>query len=172
MFHKKKRRDHNAGFSALTFSTRLYGKLWEHVDKTSKKMKKWLQWHRNSELITEITSANICYYLRTTTIIDDNIIIMCPSDIMGWYNRGKKGLYWVNWSLENQYQTSKRVISTSFNKLSCGSKRAVSNSSVTKSLLNFDICSPKNLHKLFKTKTNNKPRRYVSTYCTGPPPNP
>ena len=43
----------------------------------------WLQLCRNSELIMELTSANKCSYLITMPIIDDDVVIMCPSDLIG-----------------------------------------------------------------------------------------
>ena len=39
-----------------------------------------------------LTSANICYYLITVSIIDDNIVIMGPSDLIGCENIGTKGV--------------------------------------------------------------------------------
>ena len=38
------------------------------------------------------TSANICSYLITIPIIDDDVVIMCPSDLIGCDNRGTKGV--------------------------------------------------------------------------------
>ena len=53
---------------------------------------KWLQWRRNSELIMALKSANICYYFRTITNIDDDVVRMCPSDLIGCDNRSTKGV--------------------------------------------------------------------------------
>ena len=39
-----------------------------------------------------LTSANICSSLRTTPIIDDDVVIMFPSDLIGCDNRGTKGV--------------------------------------------------------------------------------
>ena len=39
-------------------------------------------------------------------ILDDDVVKMCPSDFIGYDNRGTKESDWVIWSLENQYQTS------------------------------------------------------------------
>ena len=39
-----------------------------------------------------LTSANRCSSLRTMPIIDDDVVIMCPSDLIGYYNRGTKGV--------------------------------------------------------------------------------
>ena len=39
-----------------------------------------------------LTSANICSSLRKMPIIDDDVIRMCPSDIIGCDNRGTKGI--------------------------------------------------------------------------------
>ena len=38
-------------------------------------------------------------------IIDDDVITMCPIDLIEWYDKGIKGLDWVKDSLENQYLT-------------------------------------------------------------------
>ena len=60
---------------------------------SSKKPKiiiKWLQRRCNYELILALTSYNICSYLRTMPILDDDVIIMCPSDLIGCDNRGTK----------------------------------------------------------------------------------
>ena len=56
-----------------------------------------------------LTSSNRCSSLRIIPIINDDLVIMCPSDLVGYDNRGKNGLDWVNWSSENQYQTSTSV---------------------------------------------------------------
>ena len=80
------------GVSVRTFSTRLYGKLWEHVAWKYIKKKKWLQWRCNSELIRALTSARICSSLVTIPILDDDIVRMCPSDLIGCDNRGTKGV--------------------------------------------------------------------------------
>ena len=39
-----------------------------------------------------LKSATQCYSMRTIPIIDDDFIIMCPSDPIGWDNRGAKGV--------------------------------------------------------------------------------
>ena len=39
-----------------------------------------------------LTSANICSSLRKMPILDDDVVIMCPIDIIGWDNRGTKGV--------------------------------------------------------------------------------
>ena len=51
-----------------------------------------LQLCRNCELIMTLKSANMCYSLRTMPIIDDDVVLMCPSDLIGWDNRGTKGV--------------------------------------------------------------------------------
>ena len=53
--------------------------------------KKWLQWRCNSELIMSLTSANIYSSLRKMPILDDDVVIMYSSDLIGWDNRGTKG---------------------------------------------------------------------------------
>ena len=80
------------GVSVRMFSTGLYGKLWENVAYKALKMKKWLQLCRNSELIMALTSASICSSLRTIPIIDDDVVRMCPSDLIECDNRGTKGV--------------------------------------------------------------------------------
>ena len=40
----------------------------------------------------ELTSANICFSLRTMPILDNDFVIMCPSDLIGCDNRGTKGV--------------------------------------------------------------------------------
>ena len=49
-----------------------------------------LQWRCNCELIMALTSANICSYLRTMPILDDDVVRMCPSGLIGCDNRGTK----------------------------------------------------------------------------------
>ena len=39
-----------------------------------------------------LTSANICSSLITMPIIDDDVIKIYPSGMIGWDNRGKKGV--------------------------------------------------------------------------------
>ena len=39
-----------------------------------------------------LTSANRCSSFRTMPIIDDDVVLMCPSDLIGWDNRGTKGV--------------------------------------------------------------------------------
>ena len=39
-----------------------------------------------------LTSDNICSSLRTMAILDDDFVIMCPSDLIGCDNRGTKGV--------------------------------------------------------------------------------
>ena len=39
-----------------------------------------------------LTSANICSSLRTMPILDDDVVRMCPTDPIGWGNRGTKGV--------------------------------------------------------------------------------
>ena len=39
-----------------------------------------------------LTSANRCSSLRTMPILDDNVIVMRPSDLVGCDNRGTKGV--------------------------------------------------------------------------------
>ena len=51
-----------------------------------------VQWYCNYELIVALTSANICSSLRTITILDDDVVIMYPSDLIGFDNRGTKGV--------------------------------------------------------------------------------
>ena len=63
-------------------------------------MKKWLQRRRNSELIMALTSANRCSSLRKIPIIDDDVVIMCPSDLIGCDNRGIKWVRLVHLLLE------------------------------------------------------------------------
>ena len=53
-------------------------------------MKKWLQWRQNSELIMALTSDNRCSSLRKIPIIDDDVVRMCPSGLIGFDNRGIK----------------------------------------------------------------------------------
>ena len=67
---------------ARTFSTRLYRKLWEPVTKTVKNVI-GVQCRRNYELIMVLTSDKICYSLIRIPILDDNVVIMCPSDLIG-----------------------------------------------------------------------------------------
>ena len=57
-----------------------------------KSLKKLLQQRRNSELIIALTSANICSSLRTKPIIDDDVVRMFPSDMIGCDNRVTKGV--------------------------------------------------------------------------------
>ena len=45
-----------------------------------------------SELIMALKSANRCSSLRTMPIIDDDIVRMCPSDLIGCHNRGTNGV--------------------------------------------------------------------------------
>ena len=44
--------------------------------------------------------------MRKIPILDDDPVKMFPSDMIGWNNRGEKGLEWVKNSLEKQYQNS------------------------------------------------------------------
>ena len=39
-----------------------------------------------------LTSANICSSLRKMPIIDDDVIRICPSDMIGRDNRGTRGV--------------------------------------------------------------------------------
>ena len=59
-FRQKIRWGQNVGcHCARTVSTRLCGKLWEHVVKTAIKKKEiWVQLRRNSKLIMALTSAD------------------------------------------------------------------------------------------------------------------
>ena len=43
----------------------------------------WVQCRHNYELIMALKSSNICSSLITTLIIDDDVIRMCPSDMIG-----------------------------------------------------------------------------------------
>ena len=45
---------------------------------------------RNYEIIMALKSSTQCYYMRTMPIIDDDVVIMCPSDLIGRDNRGTK----------------------------------------------------------------------------------
>ena len=38
----------------------------------------------------ELTSANICSFFRKIPIINDDVVRMCPSDMIGWDNIGTK----------------------------------------------------------------------------------
>ena len=40
----------------------------------------------------ELKSATQFTSMITMPIIDDDVIIMCPSDLIGWDNRGTKGV--------------------------------------------------------------------------------
>ena len=40
----------------------------------------------------DFTSATRCSSLITIPIIDDDVVRMCPSDLIGWDNRGTKGV--------------------------------------------------------------------------------
>ena len=51
-----------------------------------------VQWHRSYELIMALTSANQCSSMITMTIIDDNVVRMRPSDLIGKDNGGTKGV--------------------------------------------------------------------------------
>ena len=62
-----------------------------HV-KSLKKNEKWLQLRRNSELSMALTPANICSSLRAMPILDDDVVRMCRSDLIGSDNRGTKGV--------------------------------------------------------------------------------
>ena len=79
-----------------------------------------VQWCCNYELIMELASSTQRSSMRKMTIINDHIVRICPSDLIGWDNRGKNGFDWVKHSSENQYQASirweypKRTRSTSF----------------------------------------------------------
>ena len=42
-------------------------------------------------------------------IIDDDFVRICPSDIIGWDNRGAEGVRLGKNSSENQYQTTVRL---------------------------------------------------------------
>ena len=64
------------------------------------------------------------------------------------------------------------MIAKIFNKSNHISKCALLNISVKDTSLNFNGRSAKSLHKLQMTKTNNKPRWYVSTYHIALPTNP
>ena len=52
----------------------------------------WLQWRRNSDLIMALISVNRCSSLRTMLILDDDVVRMFPCDLIGWDNRGTKGV--------------------------------------------------------------------------------
>ena len=39
-----------------------------------------------------LTSSNMCSYLRTIPILDDDVVRMCPIDLIGCDNRGTKGV--------------------------------------------------------------------------------
>ena len=39
-----------------------------------------------------LTPSNICSSLRTMPILDDDVVIICPSDLIGCDNRGTKGV--------------------------------------------------------------------------------
>ena len=39
-----------------------------------------------------LTSDNICSSLRTMPILDDDVVIIFPSYLIGWDNRGTKGV--------------------------------------------------------------------------------
>ena len=39
-----------------------------------------------------LTSANRCSYLIKMPIIEYDVVVMCPSGIIGWDNRGAKGV--------------------------------------------------------------------------------
>ena len=94
------------GFSEFTFNTMLYGKLWEHLTKTALNIYiLGVQWRRNFELVMEVISANRWFSLIPTPIIDDDAVRICPSDMIGWDNRGIKGVRLGKISSENQYQT-------------------------------------------------------------------
>ena len=68
------------GVSARIFGTRMYSKLWEHVMKrTFLNNEIWVQWRHNSELIK---AAKRCYYWREMPILGDDVVIMCPSDLI------------------------------------------------------------------------------------------
>ena len=76
------------GASARKFSTRLYRKLWEPVTNTALKIV--VQLCCNYELVMSLTSATQYSYIITMPIIDDDIVRMCPSDIIGLDSIGKK----------------------------------------------------------------------------------
>ena len=94
------------GVSACILSTRLYRNMWEHVQKTDFKNEIELQWHHNSELVMALISAKICSSMIKMPIIYDDVVIICPRDLVVLDNRGTKGLVWIKNSSENQYQTS------------------------------------------------------------------
>ena len=92
-FRQKIYRFINQGVRVRTFSTRLYGKLWEPVTTTDFFNNEiGVQWHRNSELIVALISATQCSSMITMSILDDNVFRMCPSDVIAWDNRGTKGV--------------------------------------------------------------------------------
>ena len=54
-----------------------------------------------------LTSANRSSSLRAMPILDDDVVRMCPRVILlGEIIEVQKGLDWVNFSSEKQYQTS------------------------------------------------------------------
>ena len=57
-----------------------------------KNFKKKLQYRRNCELIMVLTSANRCSSLRKFSILDDDVVRICPSDLIVCDNRGTKGV--------------------------------------------------------------------------------
>ena len=53
-----------------------------------------------------LTSATQCSSMRKRPIIDDDVVRMCPSDLIGLDNRCTKGLYWV----KSPLRTSIRLV--------------------------------------------------------------
>ena len=51
-----------------------------------------VQGYRNSELIVSLTSATQCYSMRKFSILEDDIVRICPSGLIGIDNRGTKGV--------------------------------------------------------------------------------
>ena len=68
------------------------GSCGNHSQKKLKNNEIGVQWRCNYELIMALTSATQFSSMRTMPILDDYVVIMFPSDLLEWDNRGKKGV--------------------------------------------------------------------------------
>ena len=81
---------HSAHFAYIQ-----YWAIQEAVGTSHKKQIKneiGVQWRHNYELIMVLTSSIQSSSMITMPIIDDYVVKMCPSDLIGWDNRGTKGV--------------------------------------------------------------------------------
>ena len=82
------------------------GSCGDQSQKTALKKETGVQWRHNYSLIMTLKSATQCSSMRTIPIIYDDVVIMRPSDLIGWDNIGKKRLDWVKTSSDEQRPTS------------------------------------------------------------------